>query len=89
MELGGVDLGRDGGELTDEELELWGGNSGVVSSNLDLFGGTAESVTFFMVCRSSGTSVHSTSETKYKKNQTNKKAIIILLQYKVKYPIIQ
>lgn len=41
-----------------------GGSGGVVSSNLDLLGGAAESIIFFMVPRSSGTSIHSTSETK-------------------------
>ena len=69
MELDGVDLGRDGDELADEELEHWGGSGGVVSSNLDLLGGTAESIIFFMVRRSSGTSVHSTSDTNKKNKQ--------------------
>ncbi len=69
MLLGGVDLWRDCGELTDEEpgldhRELWGGSIGVVSSNLDLLRGAAKSITFFMVRRSSGTSIHSPSETK-------------------------
>lgn len=69
VELDGVDLGRDSSELADEELgldcgELWGGSGGVVSSNLGLLGGAAESIIFSMVRRSSGTSIDSTSETK-------------------------
>lgn len=69
VKLDGVALGRDHSELADEELcldcgELWGGSGGVVGSNLDLLGGAAKSIISFMVRRSSGTSIYSTSEKK-------------------------
>lgn len=67
LEVDGGDRGSDG--LTDGELDLdctepWRDRDGVVSSDLDLLGGAAESIIVLMFSRSPGT-----SKTQYIKNK--------------------